>query len=150
MSARRASKSQGTRWPTSTGAPPEIGPVERETFVVVVALRAELGREPEPDEVGARLGLRDARPRLDAVRALGLLDLELSAGQRRCLVAIWTLRQRLGVSPSTKEVSAEMGLAPSGSRYHINALAALGLCTRPEVRLVLDVTELGKAFLPKG
>jgi hypothetical protein len=150
MSRKRTSKTQGTRWPTASGEPPTIGPVERQTFVVVVALRDELGREPSPDEVGARLGLRDARPRLEAIRALGLLDLELTSGQRKCLIAIAALKQRLGTSPSTKEVSAEMGLSPSASRYHINALAALGLCTRPVMRLVLDVTELGRAFLPKG
>lgn len=121
--------------------------------MVVVALRAELGREPTRDELRAaiarRLGVRDARPLIDALDALDLTSLVLSRGQERTLIAIATLRDRLGMAPTTREVSAELGLSASASRYHINALAALGLCTRPEIRLVLDVTDLGRVLLPK-
>jgi len=60
--------------------------------------------------------------------------------------AIARLMERHGRSPSTREVSDEMGLSPSGSRFHINVLVRLGLVTKPEVQLVLRLTDAGAAY----
>lgn len=128
---------------------PTLGPVEQQTLAVLISLRSELGREPETSEVSARLGLRDgdARPRIKALGRLAL-PYELTPRQEQCLRAIAALEKRLGRSPSTREVSDEMGLGPSGSRFHINRLVKLGLVTPPEVRLVLSVTPAGRAYVP--
>lgn len=40
-----------------------------------------------------------------------------------------------------------MGLSPSASRFHVERLVALGLIERREVRIVLDVTRIGRAHL---
>jgi hypothetical protein len=148
---KRPSRS-GSPWPrgaSSLAEAPELGVVERETLTVLLAMRAELAREPSPDELAARLGLRlrDVTPRLEALARLGL-PAKLTGGQERCLIAIAALEARLGRSPSTREVSDEMGIAPSGSRFHINGLVRLGLVTKPRVVLVLSVTPIGRAFLP--
>ena len=140
----RLSSRSGAAWPPAAATPPELGPVERETFFALLTLRAELGREPEPAELGKRLGLRDPSPWLNTLARLGL-PAALTTMQTRCLRAIIALEERHGRSPSTREVSAEMGLSPSGSRYHINSLVALGLVTPPEVRLVLSATPAGRA-----
>lgn len=113
-----------------------------------MTLRRELGREPTPDEVAKRLGVRSARPLLDVLDEAGLLHLTLTGKQLECLEAIYRLEAALGRSPSTGEVSAAMGLSPGGSRFHINNLVSLGLATKPEVVLVLRVTSIGRAFLP--
>lgn len=138
----------GAAWPSGATAP-GLDLVEQQALAVVVALRNELGREPNVSEVSARLGLRDARVSLAAVRELGL-PFRLTERQEHCLRAIATLEARLGRSPSTREVSEEMGLGPSGSRFHINRLVKLGLVTPPEVRLVLSLTDAGRAFLPRS
>ena len=148
----RPPRRSGSPWPRGASPlakAPELGVVERETLTVLLGLRAELGRDPSPDEIAERLGLRlrDVRPRLDALVRLGL-PAKLTAGQERCLIAIAALEARLGGSPSTREVSAEMGLSPSASRFHINGLVRLGLVTPPKVVLVLSVTPIGRAFLP--
>jgi DNA-binding MarR family transcriptional regulator len=126
--------------------------VERETLAVLRELRAKLSREPSAAEVAECLGLRDARPRLAVLERLGLISplIRLTKKQHQCLTAIVTLEERLGRSPSTREVSEEMGVAPSGSRFHIHRLVALGLVTPPEVRLVLGVTPAGRAYLPRA
>lgn len=131
----------------AAGAPAlELGPVEREALVVVITLRRKLGREPEPHEVASQLGLLDARPYLATLARLGL-PARLTKTNERCLGAIIALEARLGRSPSTREVSAEMGLSPSGSRFHINRLASLGLVTPPETVLVLSATAAGRAHM---
>lgn len=152
MSKRKAAKKRpsrsGAAWPRAIPAAAELGPVEHETLAVLLALRAELGREPEPPEVARRLGLslRDVRPHLATLAHLGL-PAKLTEPKMRCLRAIIALEARLGRSPSTREVSEEMGLATSGSRFHINGLVALGLVTPPEVRLVLSATPAGRAHV---
>lgn len=72
---------------------------------------------------------------------------ELTPMQLCCLRAIHALTRRLGRSPSTREVSAEMGLSPAGSRFHIENLARYGLITRPEMVLVMHITDAGKKYL---
>lgn len=148
---RRKRASQGTAWPSAIAAAPaptaELGPVGRETLAAVMSLRDELGREPTPLEVGARIGLPPALAAEHMNRLPGRPSVKLTKKQRQCLEAIIALEQRLGRSPSTLEVSAEMGLCPSGSRFHINGLAKLGLVTPPAMILVLTVTPAGKAAL---
>jgi len=143
-STQKKRSRSGSPWPSGAAAP-ELDPVEKQTLAVVVALRAELGREPKPTEVSARLGLRDARASLATVRDIGL-PFRLTRGQERCMDAIAALMERHGRSPSTREVSEEMGLSPSGSRFHINGLVRLGLVTKPEVQLVLRLTDAGAAY----
>lgn len=146
-STQKKRSRSGSPWPSGAAAP-ELDLVEQQTLAVVVALRAELGREPNESEVSARLGLRNARASLAAVREIGV-PFRLTPRQESCLQAIARLEARLRRSPSTREVSEEMGLGPSGSRFHINHLVKLGLVTPPEVRLVLSLTDAGRAFLPR-
>lgn len=145
----RASKKRrarsGAAWPTSV-SPPDLDSIEKQMRAAVVALRAELRREPTATEVSRRLGFRDATRSLLVVR--DVVPFRLTVKQELCLRAIAKLEAELGRSPSTREVSEAMGLAPSGSRFHINHLVKLGLVTPPEVRLVLSLTDAGRAYLP--
>lgn len=131
----------GAAWRPARG---ELSDVERACVVAVLELRDALGREPRDAEIAERVGLSSARAALARVRSLGLTR-ALSQRQSACLGAILALEARLGHSPSTREVSAEMGLSPAGSRFHIAQLAAMGLVTPPEMRLVLSVTPAGIA-----
>lgn len=139
-------KRSGAPWP---GKPPELDELARAALVVVLALRAE-GAPFSPGDVAARLGVRDVRPALEALDAAGLLHLDLTRPQRACLAAISKLERELGTSPTTRQVSAAMGLSPSGSRFHIASLARMGLVTPPRRVLILSVTPTGRAFLPPG
>jgi predicted transcriptional regulator len=148
--AKKRPSRSGAPWLRRTAAPaPDLGPVERETLVVMITLRRDLGRAPEPHEVASRtgLGVGEARVRMEALASMGL-PAQLTKTNERCLGAIIALEARLGRSPSTREVSDEMGLSPSGSRFHINRLASLGLVTPPEVVLVLSATPAGRAHMP--
>lgn len=137
------SKRQGAAWPRATG--PVLGAVESTVLSALLALRVELRREPEPDEIAERVGLRDVRPHLARLAELGF-DRPLSPQQEACIDALALLDERLGGrSPTTEEVSEAMGLSPSASRYHINRLVAMGLVTPPERRLVLGLTPHGRA-----
>lgn len=142
---KRASRS-GTPWRRRADAPPPLGPVEQQALGVVLALRAELGREPEPSEVATRLGLRDARPFLATLAERGL-PARLTPPQGKCLRAIAALEVRLGRSPTVGEVSTEMGLSENGSRWHIENLVRLGLTTPPRRIVTLSVTAIGHAHL---
>lgn len=149
--AKKRPSRSGTPWRRRAEAPPpDLGPVEREMLAVMITLRRELGRDPEPHEVASRTGLSvgEARIRIEALASMGLPG-KLTKTNERCLDAIIALEARLGRSPSTREVSAEMGLSPSGSRFHINRLASLGLVTPPETVLVLSATAAGRAHLPR-
>lgn len=139
----RSGRRQGTAWPRATG--PVLGAVESTVLSALLALRVELGREPEPREIAERVGLRDVRSHLERLAELGF-DRPLSPQQEACLDALGVLAERLGGrSPTTHEVSEQMGLRPSASRYHINRLVAMGLVTPPERRLVLSLTPHGWA-----
>ncbi len=148
--AKKRPSRSGARWIRRTTAPPpDLGPVERETLVVMITLRRELGRDAEPHEVASRtgLGVSEARTRMGALASMGL-PARLTKTNERCLGAIIALEARLGRSPSTREVSNEMGLSPSGSRFHIYRLASLGLVTPPEMVLLLKATAAGRAHMP--
>lgn len=113
---------------------------------VVLKLRRDLGREPTPREIGELMGLRasEVRQRLPLVDKL---PDKLRPQQEACLRAILALQERLGRNPSTREVSAEMGLSDAGSRRHIDNLVRMGLVTPPEMVITLTVTPAGKAYL---
>lgn len=128
-----------------------LTPVERECLSMLRALATKLGREPTPEEVGAELGLNRivARAHVQSLIDKGeyVPIRKLTKQQRHCLQAIDALTRRLGRSPSTREVSAEMGMSPGGSRFHIDNLVKLGLLTPPEMMLVMHITDAGKKFL---
>lgn len=121
--------------------------VEAAVLATLLAMRAEIGnREPTARELAERVGLREpaVRATLERLDALGFTR-PLTEQQSACIGAILTLEARLGRSPTTTDVSDEMGLSASASRYHINQLAAMGLVTPPERVLVLRVTAAGVA-----
>lgn len=143
-------KAKGGAWPAREALPEsKLGPVALATLQTVRTLTAELGRKPSATQLAHRLGLSPAAVNevLTELGDAGLAKpLAVSDTGKRCLQAIIALEARLGGSPSTREVSAEMGLSPSASRYHIRKLLAVGLVTPPEVRLVLTVTPAGRAL----
>jgi DNA-binding MarR family transcriptional regulator len=140
----------GAPWPGERPPAEErLGPVARDALGVLRGMRVELGRAPKPSELAARLGLGPAALAavLDELAEVGLgSPLKLTEPQKRCLKAIIALEARLGRSPSTREVSDEMGLSPSASRFHIRKLVAMGLVTPPRMVLVLSATAAGKAL----
>jgi Mn-dependent DtxR family transcriptional regulator len=144
-------QSAGGAWPTRrVAAESKLGPVAREALQTVRELRAKLGRKPTATDVAHRLGLSAAAVNavLDELGAAGITKAPatVSEPQRKCLQAIIALEARLGRCPSTREVSAEMGLSPSAARFHIRNLENEGLVTPPEVRYVLTVTPAGRAL----
>lgn len=134
-------------------APPRLTPVQRECLKVLHSLTGKLGRAPSVAEASAELGLsrNGARAHIEALVEKGayqpLPATPLKPKERACLRAIDALTRSLGRSPSIREVSAEMGMSPGGSRIHIARLAKLGLITPPEMVLVMHVTDAGKKFL---
>lgn len=139
-------RKRGTPWDRASSEPVDVGLVTREALVVARALRQKLHRDPTAQELAEALGIGigAARKLVDNLAALP----RLTPGMERCLVAVASLEQRLGTSPSTREVADEMSLSPTTARYHINKLARLGLVTPPRVRLVLAVTPWGRELLP--
>jgi DNA-directed RNA polymerase specialized sigma subunit len=132
--------------------PRDLPPVQRACLTVLQNLRAEQGREPTVAEVSAALGLSrgGARELIEWLIERGHYvprPVELNARQLQCLRAIADLEARLGSSPTTRQVSAEMGMSEGGSRIHITALAEYGLITPPKRVLVMGVTEAGKKRL---
>jgi Mn-dependent DtxR family transcriptional regulator len=146
-----APKSKGGAWPART-VPPErkLGPVAAAVLQTVRELRAKLGRKPSATDVAHRIGLSPEAVNavLDELGEAGIKKpLAVTEPQKLCLQAILALEARHpGRQPSTREVSAEMGLSPSAARFHIRNLEALGLVTPPEVRCTLTVTPAGRAL----
>src|SRR5688572_6899313 len=109
MSKRRGKLAHDAReaFVSTPVGPPVLGELERAALRVLLTLRRELSREPSHDEIARPLGLRDAKPLLEALERAGLLSLRLTEKQHRCLTAIIALEARLGRSPSTREVDRE-------------------------------------------
>lgn len=138
---------------TVSKAAAKLKPVQQECLKVLHYLTNKLGRAPTVAETSAALGLsrNGARAHIEALTAAGLYEplpaVELKAKDLACLRAINALTARLGRSPSTREISAEMRMSAGGSRIHIARLVRFGLLTPPEMVLVMHITDAGKKFL---
>jgi predicted ArsR family transcriptional regulator len=123
--------------------------MERATLDVLIALTGKLARTPTAEEVSAELGLvkAGAKKHIDKLTALNLYSpfTELNEQQVACLRAIVKLQRELGRAPGSREVSAEMGLSPGGSRIHIETLIRFGLIIPPQALFV--ITAAGQRFL---
>jgi DNA-binding transcriptional ArsR family regulator len=142
--ASRPRNASGAPWPARAAAP-TLSMIDVE---IVLEMLSQAHPDPSAADIASCIGLsaHDVAPRMRRITDLGL-PARLSRPQRQCLRSLLEWVEQYGESPTTRELSERMGLSPSASRFHVERLVALGLIERREVRIVLDVTRIGRAHL---